>query len=135
MGPQSFPPLQGLRVLVAEDNVITLCVLQEILEGEGALVTGVGDGEQALFALTSDGDYQLVLTDLRMPVLDGLGLARCCRDRLPGIPVVGLTVARLPETCAQADEVGMVELLEKPPDIDALVAAVLRHARWPGADD
>ncbi|WP_082805944.1 response regulator [Marichromatium gracile] len=135
MESPSLPPLQGLRLLVAEDNEITLCVLQEILEGEGARVTGVGDGEQALAALDTDDDYQLLLTDLRMPVLDGLALARRCRERLPGVPVVGLTVARLPETCAQATEAGMAELLEKPPDIDALVAAVLRHARWPGDAD
>ncbi|WP_005223147.1 response regulator [Marichromatium purpuratum] len=135
MESPSLPPLQGLRLLVAEDNEITLCVLQEILEGEGARVTGVGDGEQALAVLDTDDDYQLVLTDLRMPLVDGLTLARRCHQRLPGVPVVGLTVERLPETCAQAEEAGMVELLEKPPDIDALVAAVLRHARWPGTDD
>jgi len=123
------PRLPGLRVLAVEDNALNRIVLEEILQAEGVQVTLAEDGERALdeFERRGDGAYDIVLTDIQMPGIDGYETARRILSQAPAIPVIGLTAHAMREERERCLAVGMVEHVAKPIDIDGLVAAIRRH--------
>ncbi|HNH36754.1 MAG TPA: response regulator, partial [Rhodocyclaceae bacterium] len=126
--------LAGVSILVAEDNEVNRLVLQEILEPEGPRLVCVEDGRAALAVLERDGAgaYDVVVTDVQMPELDGYELASRLRETAPQLPVIGLTAHAMPEEKERCRKAGMVEHLTKPVDIEALVDAIRRHARRAG---
>jgi len=74
-------PLQPLRVLCADDNTLVLDMLSKTLESAGHHVEVVTDGRAAVTRVAQDPDYfQLIVTDTRMPQLDGFGLVREARS-------------------------------------------------------
>jgi PAS domain S-box-containing protein len=128
--------LAGVRVLAAEDNEVNRLVLEEILEREGAQLSLARDGHQALTRLEREGasSFDIVLTDIQMPGIDGYETARRVRAVAPDLPVIGLTAHAMAEERARCLTAGMVDHIAKPVDIDVLVAAILRHCREPGWD-
>ncbi|MEM6792915.1 MAG: ATP-binding protein [Acidobacteriota bacterium] len=105
------------RVLLAEDNPINQMVAIGQLEIFGLEVTAVGDGERAIEAIL-DEDFQLVLMDCQMPVLDGYAATRMIR-RLPrreqrDIPVVAVTAHAMKGDREKCLEAGMNDYLSKP---------------------
>ena len=121
--------LRGVRVLAAEDNELNRLVLSEIMRLEGAHLSLAEDGERALDLLQSLGSqaFDIALTDIQMPGIDGYETARRMRELAPALPVIGLTAHAMREERERCLVAGMVEHLAKPIDIEALVAAVLRH--------
>ncbi len=97
------------------------------LSGEGFSVLTASCGAEAMAALDGGG-VSLVITDMRMPGLDGLDVVRAVTERRPDIPVVLMTgyavEARAEEACGRA-----CALLRKPFDMDELKAAVKAHSR------
>ena len=73
--------------------------------------------------------FDLVLTDIQMPEMDGYEATRQLHALAPDLPVIGLTAHALAEERARCLAAGMVEHVAKPIDIEVLVAAILRHAR------
>ena len=129
-------PLGGLRVLVVDDNRINQMVARKALERAGATVETAGDGQQALDRLRAGPkDFDVVLMDIQMPVMDGLTAARAIREdpALRHLPVIALSAGVLPEEREAAHQAGMHEFLAKPLDFGSLVSTVLR-ARVAGAD-
>jgi PAS domain S-box-containing protein len=122
--------LAGLSLLAAEDNEPNRLVLQAIVEGEGGRIDCAESGLRALELLgrAAPGDYQLLLTDIQMPGLDGYETTRRAHQLQPALPVVGLTAHAMPEERARCLAAGMVERLTKPVDLDALVSTILQHA-------
>ncbi|MBI4754204.1 MAG: PAS domain S-box protein [Betaproteobacteria bacterium] len=129
--PQWRPRLQGLRILAAEDNEVNRLVLEAMLGHEGVHLLQVENGRRALQRLETDGAqcYDLVLTDIQMPDMDGYETARQIRLRWPELPVIGLTASALAEERARCLQAGMADHLTKPVNLDALVAAIRRHVR------
>lgn len=125
--------LRGVRVLAAEDNAINREVLSEIMALEGAQLTLAEDGEQAVARLQHDGAqaFDVLLTDIQMPGIDGYETARRALALAPDLPVMGLTAHAMRDERDRCLAAGMVEHVAKPIDIDALVGAVLRHLRRP----
>ncbi len=125
------PRLQGMRILAAEDNEVNRAVLEEMLEAEGAQLTCLENGRLAVERMARDapGTWAIMLTDIQMPEMDGYATARSLHAMDPGLPVIGLTAHALAEERARCLAAGMVEHLAKPFDLDALVAALQRHAR------
>jgi PAS domain S-box-containing protein len=121
--------LQGLRILAAEDNEVNQIVLQEILDQEGARLALAGNGREALECVQQKGGdaFDLLLTDVQMPVMDGYDLAREVSRLFPNLPIVGLTAHAMPEERERCLAAGMREHVAKPIDIEILVAAILRH--------
>src|SRR4030067_244288 len=78
------------RILVADDDEVLRNMLVETLESLGYLVVGVEDGEEALACIQKE-EYDLAITDIRMPKLDGLGFLKKCRELKPKLPVVLIT--------------------------------------------
>ncbi len=80
----------GFRVLAVDDERVALRNLVHILTKEGYQVTGAESGPAGLRAL-DEGEYDLVLTDLRMERVDGMQILRHCRERHPETAVVMIT--------------------------------------------
>ena len=122
--------LQGVRVLLAEDEQISGAVTEKILQQEGIDVTLVDNGVRALEEITK-GKYQAVLMDVQMPVMDGLAATQELRkqERKKGthLPVIALTAHAMQgdrERCLQA---GMDDYLSKPISRDQLVGTLLKY--------
>lgn len=122
------PRLQGVRVLLVDDSDINLQVAGRLLELEGALVQPARDGAEALRWVEERADFDIVLMDVQMPVMDGLEATRRIRA-LPeraGLPVVALTAGNTDSEHRRAREAGMQDILSKPIDPELLVQGVRR---------
>ncbi|EXJ16763.1 PAS domain S-box protein [Imhoffiella purpurea] len=122
--------LRGFIVLVAEDNEANRLVLEEMLNQEGCWMVAVGNGAEAVERVRQDGAmaYDLVLMDIQMPVMDGYEATRRIRALAPELPILGLTAHAMEGAREQCMAAGMRDHLAKPVELDALVAAVRRHA-------
>jgi signal transduction histidine kinase len=125
--------LEGLRLLLVEDNEINRQIATELLRDAGAAVEQAHNGIQALqmLAQVPPDHFDLVLMDVQMPEMDGLEATRRIRAdvRLLGLPVVAMTahaMVRERERCLQA---GMDDHVSKPIDPDTFLDAVLRWRR------
>jgi CheY-like chemotaxis protein len=107
---------EALRVLVAEDHPVNRKVVGLLLQSMGHQVSFAEDGQQAL-TQASQSDFDLVLMDIHMPVMDGLSSARHIRA-LPGergqVPIVALTADVMNDAQTQAMAAGMNAFLSKP---------------------
>jgi len=120
--------LTGLRVLAAEDNEVNRLVLDEMFSLEGGELVQVENGVQALERLERDGPdhYDILLTDVQMPEMDGYEAARQVRARGWTLPILGLTAHAMSEERDRCVAAGMSDYLAKPFEVDTLVAAILR---------
>ncbi len=111
-------------VLVVDDEQEILDVAALVLEDEGYAVKTASNGQKAL-GVIAEQVPDLILLDMRMPVLDGWGFVREYRSRYDhSVPIVVITAAA--SAAKRAEEIGAVGYLEKPFDIDALVGVVRR---------
>jgi len=122
--------LSGLHVLLAEDNVINQEIATYLLREAGATVDVVGDGQAAVdaFAASEKGAYDVVLMDIMMPRLDGLGATRAIRalDRADAgsVPIIAMTANAFLDDVQRAKEAGMDDYLVKPLDIPRMFQAL-----------
>ena len=119
----------GLSILVAEDSVVHQTIAVRLLENLGHAVTVVGNGKEAVRALRR-GVFDVLLTDVEMPELDGLSTARMIRAaevRLGGrLPIVGVTTNDNHEDCLNA---GMDAYLPKPLEAESLTRTLQKVVR------
>src|SRR5215831_2826109 len=103
------------RILIADDEVNLRRVLGAILEREGYEVLAAADGEEALQLLSAEeGDVQTVITDLKMPRLDGMGLLRKVSSDWPDVPVIMITAHGSVDNAVEAVKLGAFDYIEKP---------------------
>ena len=135
---QAWPEkaLAGWRILVAEDVDINREIMGEILTDAGAVVSFAEDGAQAVDAVRRRGgqDYDAVLMDIQMPVMSGTDATRAIRSLAPELPVIGQTAHAMLEERSACMAAGMVDLITKPIDPDALVAMIIKHGKRPSGD-
>jgi CheY-like chemotaxis protein len=119
---------QGLRVLVAEDDIVNQMVVRAVLENLGHSCDVVGSGDEVV-AQVQVGGYDLVLMDIQMPGMDGVDAARVIRA-LPGpqaqIPIVALTANAMIEDRATYLAAGMDDYVSKPVSAKRLARALTR---------
>jgi two-component system sensor histidine kinase/response regulator len=119
--------LAGLRVLVAEDNLLNQEVANYVLLHAGARAEFAGNGQAALSMLAEDPHYDAVLMDLQMPVMDGFEAAAAIRAMgLSALPILAMTANAMEEDRLRALRAGMDGYLAKPIDVDELVLALRR---------
>jgi DNA-binding NtrC family response regulator len=115
------------RVLVVDDEANARNALAELLRDEGYVTEVAADGQHALRMLESF-EPDVVLTDLKMPVMDGIKLLELGRARAPHASFVVMTAFGSIETAVEAIKRGAENYLTKPLDLDAVSALVLRAA-------
>ena len=121
-------PCLNVRVLVAEDNPVSQAVLQEQLEALGAQATVARDGEHAL-QIWGSQPFDLVITDINMPRLNGYDLARALREQGVQVPIIGVTANALREEGERCLAVGMNAWVVKPLSMSTLRQALMAHCR------
>jgi CheY-like chemotaxis protein/HPt (histidine-containing phosphotransfer) domain-containing protein len=122
--------LVGLRVLVAEDNAINAQIVEELLSSRGVLVTHVENGVLAVERALHGGPFDVVLMDVQMPELDGLGATRAIRSAgLRNLPIVAMTAHALAEDRERALAATMNDYVTKPVEAEVLYATLARWAR------
>ncbi|MBI3367510.1 MAG: response regulator [Burkholderiales bacterium] len=128
-GLAAAQPLNGMRLLVAEDNPVNMLIVVALLERLGAQVTQAHDGHQVLAtARAAPNDFDAVLMDLHMPELDGLHATRALRAEAAtaALPVIALSAAVLASERQQALAAGMRDFIAKPVDEAELVRVLSR---------
>ena len=128
MPPCLDAPCLNVRVLVAEDNPVSQAVLQEQLEALGAHPTVARDGEHAL-QIWGSQPFDLVITDINMPRLNGYDLARALREQGVQVPIIGVTANALREEGERCLAVGMNAWVVKPLSLSMLRQALMAHCR------
>jgi PAS domain S-box-containing protein len=132
--PLGAQRLDGLRVLVAEDNPVNVFVLSQFLRKWGIEFDVVENGHRAV-AQVQEKDYGLVLMDLQMPGLDGYSATRAIRqladERLQQLPVIALTASARGNLLEQLGAEGFTDFVGKPFKPEELLAKITLHARPP----
>ncbi|MEY2690251.1 MAG: hypothetical protein RL375_4451, partial [Pseudomonadota bacterium] len=119
---------RGLRVLVAEDDIVNQMVVRAVLENLGHSCDVVSNGEEVV-AQVQSGTYDLVLMDIQMPGMDGVAAARAIRalrEPLAHIPIVALTANAMIEDRATYLAAGMNDYVSKPVSAKRLARALTR---------
>ncbi|HZU99299.1 MAG TPA: sigma-54 dependent transcriptional regulator [Planctomycetota bacterium] len=111
------------KILIADDKQGLRDVLLEALAGAGHEVEGVEDGTRAL-AKVAEKTYDLVVTDLKMPGVDGIELLRSVRERAPQTGVILMTAHGTVDTAVEAMRLGALDYVEKPFPLSAMEAKV-----------
>ena len=126
--PQSGVSLKGRRILLAEDDAVSAMAESAMLGKKGADVTHVTDGQSALEALGRD-DFDLVIMDVQMPVMDGVEATRSIRNGQAGerartIPIIAMTAYAMAGDREAFLRAGMSTYVSKPMDMKELLRAV-----------
>lgn len=100
-------------ILLVDDDTVILSLLMNCFRQIGVGVDCAQNGADAL-KLLRENRYSLMLTDLQMPGMDGLELARNARELAPDLHIVMCTGFVTPELCAMADKTGIAQVLRKP---------------------
>lgn len=129
--------LKGLRILLVEDNALNMEISEYMLEEKGAQVTQAHDGREAVdcFAASAPGEYDVILMDIMMPVMDGLEATRQIRalDRTDAatIPILAMSANAFSDDIARSRAAGMNAHLSKPLDFDAVCEAIRNNLPKP----
>ncbi|MFZ4289022.1 PAS domain S-box protein [Variovorax sp. HJSM1_2] len=123
--------LQGVRLLLAEDNEINQQIAVELLQGVGAVVEIAANGREAVDMLDAGKTYDAVLMDLQMPVMDGMAATRLIRadQRHDAIPIIAMTAHAMVEERERCLAAGMVDHITKPIDPPAMFQTLARWVR------
>ena len=122
--------LEGMRVLVAEDNDMNWEIIDVLLDMYGIVATRAENGQIAvdLLASSQPGDYDLVFMDVQMPVMNGIEATKAVRalpnDRISAIPIIATTADAFSEDVAVCLEAGMNGHLAKPLDIKLVLKEI-----------
>ena len=122
--------IKGLHILLAEDNELNMEIAEFVLQNEGADVTKAWNGQEAveLFRNSKPGEFNVILMDIMMPVMNGYEATKMIRslDREDAkeIPIIAMTANAFTEDRIRAKEAGMDEHVAKPVDVELLVKVI-----------
>ena len=125
--------MDGIHILMAEDNELNRKIATYMLTEKGAIVTEAEDGKQAvdLFAGSAPGDFDVILMDIMMPIMNGLDAAKAIRamDREDAvtIPIIAVSANSFSDDVAASKASGMNEHLSKPIDFGKVAAKIYKH--------
>ena len=129
-GEKTEESIRGMHILLAEDNELNMEIAEFLLQNEGAVVTKAWNGQEAveLFEKSRPGEFDVILMDIMMPVMNGHEAVKRIRslDREDAnvIPVIAMTANAFTEDRLKAKEAGMNEHIAKPVDVELLVKVI-----------
>ena len=124
--------LSGMRVLLAEDNELNMEIAEFVLQNEGADVTKAWNGQEAveLFRKSKPGEFDVILMDIMMPVMNGYEATKMIRslerEDAKTIPIIAMTANAFTEDRIRAKEAGMDEHIAKPVDGKLLINTIYK---------
>ena len=122
--------IKGMHVLLAEDNELNMEIAEFLLQNEGAEVTRAWNGQEIveLFRKSESGEFDVILMDIMMPIINGYEAAKRIRslDREDAkkIPIIAMTANAFTEDRIRAKEAGMDEHVAKPVDVELLIKVI-----------
>ena len=122
--------IKGMHVLLAEDNELNMEIAEFVLQNEGAEVTKAWNGQETVerFRNSEAGEFDVILMDIMMPVMNGYEAAKRIRslDREDAkkIPIIAMTANAFTEDRIRAKEAGMDEHVAKPVDVELLIKVI-----------
>ncbi|MFR8896646.1 ATP-binding protein [Gallintestinimicrobium sp.] len=122
--------IKGMHVLLAEDNELNMEIAEFLLQNEGAEVTKAWNGQEIveLFRKSEAGEFDVILMDIMMPIINGYEAAKRIRslDREDAkkIPIIAMTANAFTEDRIRAKEAGMDEHVAKPIDVELLIKVI-----------
>ena len=128
--------IKGLHILLAEDNELNMEIAEFVLQNEGADVTKAWDGQEAveLFRNSEPGEFDVILMDIMMPVMNGYETTKMIRslDRedAKAIPIIAMTANAFTEDRIKAKEAGMNEHVAKPVDVELLIKVIHKLVKY-----
>ncbi|MEO6974634.1 MAG: response regulator [Gallionella sp.] len=133
LNPELLSHIRGARLLLVEDNEINRQVAQEMLEGFGLDVTTAENGEEAIALLVAE-EFDGVLMDMQMPVMDGVTATRLIRKipRFSKLPIIALTANVMVSEQNEFAGAGITDYIGKPIDPDRLVTTLAKWVRPTG---
>jgi len=124
--------IKGLHILLAEDNELNMEIAEFMLQNEGADVIKAWNGQEAveLFRNSEPGEFDVILMDIMMPVMNGYEAAKTIRslnrEDAKTIPIIAMTANAFTEDRIKAKEAGMDEHVAKPVDMELLIKVIHR---------
>ena len=122
--------IKGLHILLVEDNELNMEIAEFVLQNEGADVTKAWDGQEAveLFRNSEPGEFDVILMDIMMPVMNGYEATKMIRslDREDAkeVPIIAMTANAFTEDRIRAKAAGMDEHVAKPVDVELLIKVI-----------
>ena len=130
--------IKGMHVLLAEDNELNMEIAEFLLQNEGAEVTRAWNGQEIveLFRKSESGEFDVILMDIMMPIINGYEAAKRIRslDREDAkkIPIIAMTANAFTEDRIRAKEAGMDEHIAKPVDVGLLIKVIHKLVKYNG---
>ena len=128
--------IKGLHILLAEDNELNMEIAEFVLQNEGAEVTKAWNGQETveLFRNSEPGEFDVILMDIMMPVMNGYETTKMIRslDRedAKAIPIIAMTANAFTEDRIRAKEAGMDEHVAKPVDVELLIKVIHKLVKY-----
>ena len=128
--------IKGMHVLLAEDNELNMEIAEFLLQNEGAEVTKAWNGQEIveLFRKSESGEFDVILMDIMMPIINGYEAAKRIRslDREDAkkIPIIAMTANAFTEDRIRAKEAGMDEHVAKPIDVELLIKVIHKSVSY-----
>lgn len=124
--------LEGMKILVVEDNKINMMIAKKILTGFKATVSCAFDGKEALDILKLNADYSLILMDLEMPVMNGYTAIAEVKKMYPNVPALAFTASLIDqEMLVELLSIGFTDFIPKPFEPHQMLALIKKYAVVP----
>lgn len=118
--------LDGINVLVADDDKLNQKIITYILQKKGACVMVAGNGEEAV-PLLAGNRFDVVILDIQMPIMDGYATSRYIRSEMnSNVPIIALTADSFATAMPEYREAGMNECISKPVDPAVLCDLIVK---------
>jgi len=123
---EDIQTLKDSKILLVEDNQINQEIIIGLLENSGLNIDIANNGKEGI-ELFEKKNYELILMDIQMPIMDGIEATRIIREVNKEIPIIALTANAMKEDIEKTQSVGMNEHLNKPIDVEILYETLLKY--------
>lgn len=118
-----------VKILVAEDNLLNQKVIKGLLDSWNIEVEIASDGNEVMNLIRSEINYDLILLDLKMPVMNGFEIVRIIKEKSPDLPVIALTASSIDQVEKHSESVFFDFILSKPINKERLNKALIKFLR------